>query len=140
GKGPALFPTMLEGRAPRAPDEIVLGSKSLAGARRHVGQTVTVALQGQNSPRTKQLVGRAVFPFFGQGEVTPTGLGDGAALLDPGPNPDGFNFILVDMAQRRSNEDDIARLARNLKSSGVCGQECSTVTAQRPAAVSNYAR
>src|SRR5439155_5957059 len=28
GKGPALFPTLLEGRAPRAPDEIVLGSKS----------------------------------------------------------------------------------------------------------------
>jgi hypothetical protein len=140
GKGPALFPTLLEGRAPRAPDEIVLGSKSLAGARRHVGQTVTVALQGQNSPRTMQIVGRAVFPFFGQGEVTPTGLGDGAALLDPGPDPDGFNFFLVDMAQRRSNEDDIARLARNLKSSGVCGQECSTVTAQRPADVSNYAR
>jgi len=139
-EGPAVFPTLLEGRAPQAPDEIVLGSKTLASARRRVGQTVMVALPGENTPRTMQVVGRAVFPFFGQGEVTPTGLGEGAALLDPGPNPDGFNFFLVGMAQGAAEHDNIARLARNLNATGVCHQECSAVTAQRPADVNNYAR
>jgi hypothetical protein len=139
-EGPAMFPTLLEGRAPEAPDEIVLGSKTLAGAHRQVGQTVKVALQGENMPRTMQVVGRAVFPFFGQGEVTPTGLGEGAALLDPGPNPDGFNFVLVGMTHGPSEHDNVARFASNLKATGVCHQECAAVTAQRPADVSNYAR
>ena len=119
-EGPAMFPTLLEGRAPQARDEIVLGSKTLAGAHRHVGQTVMVALQGENTPRTMLVVGRAVFPFFGQGEVTPTGLGDGAALLDPGPNPDGFNFVLVGMVHGSFEHDNIARFARNLRATGVC--------------------
>jgi hypothetical protein len=139
-EGPAMFPTLLEGRAPQALDEIVLGSKTLAGAHRHVGQTVMVTLQGENTPRTMQVVGRAVFPFFGQGEVTPTGLGDGAALLDPGPNPDGFNFFLVGMVHGPTEQDNIARFARNLRATGVCHQECGAVTAQRPADVNNYAR
>ncbi len=138
--GPAMFPTLLEGRAPRASDEIVLGSKTLARAHRHVGQTVSVARQGDNPPRTMQVVGRAVFPFFGQGQDTPTSLGDGAALLDPGPNPDGFNFFLVGMVHGPSEHDNIARFARNLKATGVCHQECRAVTAQRPADVNNYAR
>jgi len=138
-EGPVMFPTLLQGRAPRASDEIVLGSKTLARAHRRVGQSVTVA-QGDAAPRTMQIVGRAVFPFFGQGEVTPTGLGDGAALLDPGPNPNGFNFFLVSMAPGASEQDDIARLGLNLRASGVCHQECGAVTAQRPADVNNYAR
>ncbi len=138
--GPPMFPTLLEGRAPRAPDEIVLGSKTLASVHRHVGQTVKVALQGDGTPRTMQVVGRAVFPFFGQGQDTPTSLGDGAAVLDPGPNPDGFNFFLVGMRHRPAEHDNIARFARNLKATGVCHQECRAVTAQRPADVNNYAR
>ncbi len=138
--GPAMFPTLLEGRAPGATDEIVLGSSTLAHVHRHVGQTVTMVLQGDDKPRTMQVVGRAVFPFFGQGEVTPTGLGDGAALLEPGLRPDGFNFVLIGMVQGPSEHDNIARLARNLKATGVCHQECSAITAQRPTDVSNYAR
>jgi len=138
--GPAMFPTILEGRAPEAADEIVLGSKTLAAAHRQVGQTVRVALQGDNTPRTMQVVGRAVFPFFGQGQDTPTDLGDGAALLDPGPDPGGFNFVLVGMQHGPREHANIARLARNLKPSGVCHQECRAVTAQRPADVNNYSR
>lgn len=140
GEGPAMFPTLVEGRAPRALDEIVLGTKTLAGAHRHLGQTVMVALQADNTPRPMRVVGRAVFPFFGQGEVTPTGLGDGAALLDPGPNPDGFNFVLVGMVHGSTEHDDTARLARNLRATGVCHQDCRAVTAQRPADVKNYTR
>jgi hypothetical protein len=143
GEGPAMFPTLLEGRPPRAPDEIVLGTKTLAAARRHVGQTVMVATQGENTPRPMQIVGRAVFPFFGQGEVTPTGLGDGVALLDPEPHPGGFNFFLVAMVPGPTEHDNLARLARNLTTTRMCSsghQACGAVTAQRPADVNNYAR
>jgi hypothetical protein len=140
--GPAMFPTLLEGRAPRAADEIVLGGTTLARASRDLGQTVIVALQGESAPRAMRVVGRAVFPFFGQGETTPTGLGDGAALLDPAPNPDGFNFVLIGMAHGPTERKNIARLARSVGASGVCpaDQQCGAVTAQRPADVNNYAR
>ncbi|MDQ6695983.1 MAG: ABC transporter permease [Actinomycetota bacterium] len=138
--GPPMFPTLLEGRGPRAPDEIVLGSRTLALTHHHVGQAVTVALHADAEPRMMRIVGRAVFPFFGQGQDTPTDLGDGAALLDPGANPDGFNFFLVGMAHGPSEHDNISRLARNLRAAGVCHQGCRAVTAQRPADVNNYAR
>ena len=143
GQGPAMFPTLLEGRAPQAPDEIVLGSKTLAATHRRMGQTIMVTLQGENTPRRMQVVGRAVFPFFGQGQDTPTGLGDGAALLDPGLNPDGFNFVLVGMTHGPAQRDNTARLARDLAATGSCQHDqpaCGAVTAQRPADVSNYAR
>jgi hypothetical protein len=108
-----------------------------------VGQTVMVAVDGESTSRTMRVVGRAVFPFFGQGEVTPTGLGEGAALLDPGPNPDGFNFFLVGMVHGPTEQDNIARLTANLEGAGLCAsgqQACGAVTAQRPADVNNYAR
>ncbi len=143
GQGPPMFPTLLEGRAPRTADEIALGTKTLARTHRRVGQTVMVAFPG-GTRRPFRVVGRAVFPFFGQGSFTPTGLGDGAAALDPRPDlTGGLQFALVAMAPGPSRPDDIARLARNLEASGICpaGQGChGAVTAQRPADVSNYAR
>ena len=141
--GPPLFPTLLEGRPPQTADEIVLGTKTLARSHRRVGQTVMVAFLGQGTARPFRVVGRAVFPFFGQGSFTPTGLGDGAAVLDPRPDvTGGLNFALVAMAPGPSQPDDIARFARNLKATGQCpaDQGCHAVTAQRPADVSNYAR
>jgi hypothetical protein len=141
-EGPAMFPTLLEGRAPRAPDEIVLGSKTLSRTHRQLGQTVTVAIQGEDTPRTMRVVGRAVFPFFGKGSFTPTGLGDGAAMLDAGSNPGGYNFVLVGMVHGPAENADTARFAQNLKATGQCpaDQGCGAVTTQRPADVNNYAR
>ncbi len=146
GEGPPLFPTLLEGRAPQTVDEIALGTKTLALTHRRVGQTVMVAFPG-GTARPFRVVGRAVFPFFGLGNFTPTGLGDGAAVLDPRPDlTGGLNFALVAMAPGPGRPDNIARFARNLKASGICpagpaGQGChGAVTAQRPADVSNYAR
>ncbi|HVE19682.1 MAG TPA: FtsX-like permease family protein, partial [Ilumatobacteraceae bacterium] len=74
GNGPTLYPTLLEGRPPATSNEIVVGTKTLAAIKRRIGQTVTLTTQSHTTPRTLTIVGRAVFPFFGQGEVTPTGL------------------------------------------------------------------
>jgi hypothetical protein len=147
GQGPESWPVITEGRAPAAADEILLGAKTLAAAHRHVGQTIAVTPQGSDQPLTMHIVGRAVFPFFGQGSFTPTGLGDGAAMLDPPreaspDDPAGYNFALVRMAPGTSAAD-IARFRHNLAAApDVCPQDqvCGVETAKRPVDVVNYSR
>jgi ABC-type lipoprotein release transport system permease subunit len=147
GRGPESWPKLVEGRAPSAPDEIVLGTKTLALAHRHVGQTVTVTPQGADLGQPMHIVGRAVFPFFGQGSFNPTGLGDGAAIQDPprdatADDPAGFNFVLVRMAPG-SGAADVARFRHNLEqAAGVCpsDQVCGVETALRPVDILNYTR
>jgi ABC-type antimicrobial peptide transport system permease subunit len=75
-----LFPPMLEGREPRAPDEIALGTKTLRALHKHVDlnhpDTVSVGVEGfdQALPNIK-IVGRAAVPpvnnysRFGEGLV-----------------------------------------------------------------------
>src|SRR5207249_5259114 len=92
GKGPRLSPTLLEGRPATAPNEVVLGTKTLADAHRRVGQTVAVRF-GAGAAQPMRVVGRGVFPYFGQGSFTPTGLGTGAALAAPSTR--GSDFVLV---------------------------------------------
>jgi hypothetical protein len=147
GQGPETWPVITEGRAPAAPDEILLGAKTLAAAHRHVGQTIAVTPQGSDHSLSMHIVGRAVFPFFGQGSFTPTGLGDGAAMQDPprDPSPDdpaGYNFALVRMAPG-TNAADVTLFRHNLAAAdGVCPQDqvCGVETAKRPVDILNYTR
>jgi hypothetical protein len=143
GEGELSFPSLLEGRVPQAPDEIILGTKTLADAHRRVGQQIAVGVQGEAAARTMRIVGRAVFPFFGQGQDTPTSLGDGAAMLETRPVPDGFNFFLVTMMPGPREHASVVRLARALGRTGLCQRaqpDCGAVTAQRPADINTYAR
>jgi ABC-type antimicrobial peptide transport system permease subunit len=148
GRGRETWPTIVEGRAPSAPDEIALGTKTLTAAHRHVGDTVTVTPQGESEGQPMKIVGRAVFPFFGQGDFTPTNLGDGAAIQDPQrePSPEdpaGSNFVLVRVAPRGATVASIARFRDNLQhAEGVCPQDqvCEVETAKRPVDVLNYSR
>jgi len=147
GRGPESWPKIVDGRAPKAPDEIVLGSKTLAAARRHVGDTVVVTPHGSDQGQPMHVVGRAVFPFFGQGSFTPTGLGDGAAIQDPAREPSqddpaGYNFVLVRMAPGTSAAD-MASFKRNVQqATGLCPQDqvCGVETAKRPVDIVNYTR
>src|SRR5689334_13828398 len=101
GKGPLLSPTLLQGRPPGNKNEIVLGTSTLRQIGRQVGQTVTMTVSGH--PLRVRIVGRAVFPNFGQGSFTPTDLGQGAetaaAVLQsqavPPGAPPGFQFVLL---------------------------------------------
>jgi ABC-type lipoprotein release transport system permease subunit len=147
GRGPELWPGITQGRAPLAPDEIVLGAKTLSAAHRRVGQTIAVTPQGSDQPLTMHIVGRAVFPFFGQGSFNPTGLGDGAAIQDPPrdatpDDPAGYNFALVRMVPG-AGASDVARFRTNLENAeGVCPQDqvCGVETAKRPVDILNYTR
>src|SRR5205085_2881890 len=60
-----VFPTLLEGRAASAPDEIVLGTTTMRRAHTSVGRKL--AVQFEDVTRQLTVVGRAVFPPLGRG-------------------------------------------------------------------------
>ena len=147
GRGPLTPPTLLAGRPPRSRNEIVLGTSVLRQARTGIGQSVAVTAGGRRAePAT--IVGRAVFPYFGQGSFTPTDLGDGAevtaAMLAPqssAANGGGYNFILLRFAPGSRQAADIAGFGQAMAQFCAGNQEPTCVIRdQRPNGVANYAR
>ena len=145
-----IGPTVVSGRAAGRTGEVALGSKTLSDLHRHVGQVVTGSLPqpGTETPPSVRLriVGRSVFPFFGEGSFTPTGLGIGAQITEPsaaGP-PKGapVNFVLIRVAPAAARDDVIARVARAFQQAHLCGiyNQCALSTAIRPTDVLNYSR
>jgi putative ABC transport system permease protein len=136
---------LLEGRPARTSNEIVLGTATLRQIGRHVGQMVTVTVSG--AQLRARIVGRAVFPNFGQGSFTPTDLGQGAqttaaVLKAPAPPgaPPGFQFVLVSFAPSPHRAAHIARFQHAM--AGICRtvhQSTCVITSQRPNGVTNYA-
>jgi hypothetical protein len=146
GRGPLLSPTLLAGRTPQSDQEVVLGSSVLRRLGLHIGQSVPVTASGHRE--LARIVGRAVFPYFGEGSFTPTDVGDGAeattALLAPQANASGngrgYNLVLVRFAPRTRLAADVAGFERAMASfCGTVEQSTCVVTDQRPNAVANYA-
>jgi putative ABC transport system permease protein len=145
GRGPLTSPTLLAGHAPQSEQDIVLGSSVLRTLGLHVGQSVPITSGGH--PQLARIVGRAVFPYFGEGSFTPTDIGEGAegtaALLEPqaaAASGSGYNFVLVRFAPGTRLAADIAGFKRAM--SPFCStveQPTCVVTDQRPNAVANYA-
>src|SRR5262249_23843880 len=112
GHGAVLYPSLLAGRAPRRPNEIALGTHTLAVLHTRVGGTIPVSL-GDRTARM-HVVGRVLFPAFGQGSFTPTGLGDGALLTAPVAaqlqnTPAGqYNFMLVRFAPSARHAGEVS--------------------------------
>jgi len=139
--GTTMWPTLLEGRAPQNRDEIVLGTKTLANLHRRVGDQVPTALQGEDATRPLHVVGRAVFPFFGRGAFSPTGLGEGAAWQNAETDGTGFNFFTVRFRPGFGHAAEVRRLHQEIQADVCPGdQVCGFSTAQRPADITNYAR
>jgi ABC-type lipoprotein release transport system permease subunit len=140
-----VFPTLLEGRAPRATNEVVLGTRTLRRADREVGDTVRTTISGR--ARTLRVVGRAVFPNLGAGSFSPTNLGEGAAMtvdgLDVGPNEGGGRYSVV-LIRMRPGADLVAaqrRIGTVLRPMELCGGDRDCVQrASRPGDVRNYTR
>jgi hypothetical protein len=102
GSGDDFQPVLLDGHAPQAADEVVLGRETLARAGKEIGDTVTLGTGDQ----TATIVGTAVFPVFGPILAVKTDLGVGAWVSadaqvfnfvgqDYGPP---FNGLLIDLA------------------------------------------
>ena len=138
-RGVLLAPVLLDGRAATGPNEIVLGSRSLDLMGKHVGQTVAVrSIAGAST--VKRIVGTGVFPYFGEGGFTPTGLGIGAQSGSGTINHP--NFVLVHVAAGPNHDVRVANVLRDAKRAGLCDpdQECLRLREQRPSDVINYAR
>lgn len=134
--------TMLEGRAPHTSDEIALGTTTLRDVRRRVGQTIGVVSDA--GPKTMKIVGRAVFPQFGLGSFTPTGLGDGALTTGAGlyPDPDGsYNVVLVRLRPDAPADADDRVFRATVGGIPDCDAGfCGSSRDIRPGDVTNYAR
>jgi hypothetical protein len=143
GRGPLLTPTMLAGRAPIA-GQLVLGTSTMRGGAFRLGQIVDVAASGQ--PQPLEVVGRAVFPYFGQGSFTPTDLGAGAlvpasvlAAQSGAVVGGGYNFVLLKFAPGPHKAADIAAFQRAVaRFCASVQQSTCVVTNQQPNGLINY--
>ena len=146
GHGPLVSPPLLDGHTPRSGAQIVLGTSVLRQAGLRVGQTVTVTVGGDQRPRIERITGQAVFPYFGEGGLTPTDLGQGAlvtsSLLARQATAfagHGYSIVLVRFtpgpglaAARRDFERAVASFCAGIQ------QSTCLVTDQRPNGVTNY--
>jgi FtsX-like permease family len=147
GRGPVMSPTLLAGHAPRTGREIVLGTSTLRSLGLRVGQRVRVTVSGHGV--MDRIVGRAVFPDFGQGSFTPTDLGQGAvttaavlrAQAAPSAGHPGFQFALLRFRLGPGRAAAIARFRRSMAAFCARVQQSTCVElGQRPNGVTNYTR
>jgi ABC-type antimicrobial peptide transport system permease subunit len=148
GRGPVASPTLLSGRLPQSAREIVLGTSVLRQAGKSIGQPVPVAPAGRRAGPAR-IVGRAIFPYFGQGSFTATDLGQGAVVTAATLMPQssaaaaglGYNFVLLRFAPGPRQAADIAAFSRAMaRFCATVQQPTCVVTDQRPNGASNYAR
>ena len=143
GRGSLLTPTILAGRPPAA-GQVVLGTSTMRDGAFRLGQTVDVAASGPSQPL--RVVGRAVFPYFGQGSFTPTDLGAGAmvpasmlAAEAEQASGSGYNFVLLKFAPGPHKAADIAAFKHAVaKFCASVQQSTCVVTNQQPNGVINY--
>jgi hypothetical protein len=74
----SMSPTMIEGRPPRGPDEVMFGRDTLGELHRRIGQTVTIAAGDRHA--TMRIVGEPLQPTAG--DLTPSLGSGGSATLD----------------------------------------------------------
>ncbi len=134
---------LLHGRSPVGADEIALGGRTLAGLHAKVGDVVTAQVNGKS--RRMRIVGEAVFPAYGYGNFTPTGLGNGAAVdprLLPTPGCAGcYNFFLVRYTGGTNRARDTAALTSDLRrKTGCLDAGCAVVTVLRPTEIDSLLR
>jgi hypothetical protein len=110
----SLPPTVIEGRAPRAVGEILLGSKTMDALGLELGDTVEV--RASETTALMRIVGRGVVPPGGG-----TQLGEGAALTDEAYRelgPDAYAqcecTVQFRIAPGSDSEAVLARLQREL--------------------------
>ena len=78
-KGRGLMPLAQAGRVPSAPDEIMLGARTMAALHVRIGDRVQASLAG-SPPVSYRVVGEGVFPSLSDA----LGLGTGAVATIPG--------------------------------------------------------
>lgn len=84
----SVEPTLVDGRLPRSPGEIVLGTATMASLHTAIGRSIPVAVEGITRPVPMRVVGSGVFATMTQTES----LGKGAAVA-----PSAFDRFLAQL-------------------------------------------
>ena len=139
--GSAVIPPLLEGRAVRAADEIVLGTRTASALGKRIGDRVVLA-PGERD-QSLGVVGIAVFPTVGPVLGAYTSLGEGAMLLhDQIPGWDeiseGPKALFVRFAPGADPGATMKRLEEGLPGIGVFPGSAQPLPVQRPAQIVNY--
>lgn len=120
----SVYPPLLEGHAPQADDQIVLGNQTLKTLHRHIGQTVEIDDTGGH-PITLRIVGTMISPSVG--DLLTNNMGEGGWVYGPAirqheattpPSPNGppstvFNLFVVRYAPGVSPAAAYASLRRD---------------------------
>ena len=124
--------TVLEGRAPSAPDEVLVGTKTARGLGAEIGDVIEARIGDRASPF--RVVGRGVLPEVAAAGAAPLGLGEGVAIafdglrrLDPRAEP---NILLLGLAPGTDEPATLERL----------GREVGAAPPRRPVDVGNWGR
>ena len=148
--------TILAGRLPFGPGDIVLGTQTMRDLHLRLGQTVQVTVDATHGEthsgvqHSMRVTGAAVFPEFGLPGLGDTDLGNGAlmsaSLLTTPQSNTGcnghmtcYNFFLL---RYRPGTDLSAAAAAILQSATRVGCPfgvCTTIIDQRPGDIRNYA-
>lgn len=135
----AIEPVVLEGRAPRGPDEVALGTETLRQVHAHVGSTVTIRITAiAPRPHAFRVVGRAVI----RPQSDTARLGSGAMLdyaaearlVPPDFHPPPISDVELRLAPGVDRARTVADLAKRL------GSQYEITTPQRPADLVNFGR
>jgi hypothetical protein len=135
----SIQPVILEGRAPRGPDEVALGTETLRRVRAHVGSTVTMRITAiAPHPATFRVVGRAVIrprsdtARLGSGAVLDLATED--RLVPPDVHPPAPSEVELRLAPGVDPRRTLADLGKRL------GNDYSITTPDRPADLVNFGR
>jgi ABC-type lipoprotein release transport system permease subunit len=128
----SLSPTVLEGRAPAGPDELLVGTRTARSLGIKIGDEVPVRVADRSS--AFRVVGRGVLPEVAAAGAAPLGLGEGVAVafeglkeLQPGAKR---NVLFLGLAAAADERRALERLAR----------ESSATAPRRPVDVGNWGR
>jgi hypothetical protein len=126
----SVEPTILEGRAPQATDEVALGSTTLETVRHGIGDRVRV--EGPGGEASFRIVGRAVIPSLGAAQAVADGAVLAGAGLDRVDLPAAelsHGWVVATIADGADRRAVLSRLARL---PGVGDPETSGVETPRP--------
>ena len=138
--GARVTPPLLAGRTVQAPDEIVLGRRTIDELGKRLGDTVV--LGSEKGTRVLRIVGEAIFPTVGPILGAYTSLGDGALMLyDQVPDWDevsaGPKALFVRFGP--GDRDAVtARLQESLAGVGRFPGSAQVLPVQRPAEIVHY--
>jgi hypothetical protein len=128
----SLSPTVLEGRAPVAPKEVLIGTKTARSLGTEIGDEVHARVGARSS--VFRVVGRGVMPEVATGGAAPLGLGEGVAMtfgglaaLQPAARK---NILFLALSPGAEEAATLERLARKR----------SAAAPRRPVDVGNWGR